>query len=110
MERIETYFAHAIPVPDDEGRACIRETMGYGGPQLELYVPVLSTNNPVAILAVSWNSDNNALESNVFFFGNVPPRLADVVMKSGFERGAGRGKEGLAMFRKPRSYAARRSA
>jgi hypothetical protein len=110
MHRIESYFARAIPVPDDEGRACIKETMGHGGPQLELYVPVLSSNNPVAILALSWNSGHNSLESTLFFFGNVPRRLADVVVRSGFDSGAGVSKESLAVFRKPRSYAALRSA
>jgi len=110
MRRIESYFARAIPVPDDEGRACIKETMGHGGPQLELYVPVLSNLNPVAICAVSWSSQNNALESTLFFFGNVPRRLADVVVKSGFDRGEAAGKESLAVFRKRRSFAALRSA
>jgi hypothetical protein len=110
MHRIQSYFARAIPVPDDEGRASIRETMGHGGPQLELYVPVLSSHNPVAILAVNWNSENNALESNVFFFGNVPRRLSDVVVKSGFDRVGGGSREGLDVFRKWRSFAALRSA
>ncbi|HUQ98232.1 MAG TPA: hypothetical protein VM166_02190 [Gemmatimonadaceae bacterium] len=110
MDRIESYFAHAIPVPDEEGRAVIKETMGHGGPQLELYVPMLSSHNPVAIFAVSWDSENNALESNVFFFGNVPRRLSDVVVKSGFERGEGGNGGRLTVFRKRRSFAALRSA
>jgi hypothetical protein len=110
MHAIETYFARAIPVPDDEGRACIKETMGHGGPQLELYVPVLSSHNPVAIFAASWNSQKNALESSVFFFGNVPPRLADVVLRWGFDRGDSDNKDGLTVFRKRRSFAALLSA
>jgi hypothetical protein len=109
MHRIESYFVRAIPVPDDEGRPSVKETMGHGGPQLELYVPVLSTRSPVAILAVGWNSENDALESNVFFFGNVPRRLADAVVKAGFDRGEP-DTESLAVFRKRRSFAALRSA
>lgn len=107
MRGIESYFARAIPVPDEEGRPFIKETMGHGGPQLELYVPVLSSLNSVAIIAVSWNSENNALESTVFFFGNVPRRLEEVVAKSGFDRVD---SGSTPVFRKRRSFAALRSA
>ena len=110
MHRIASYFVRAIPVPDGEGRPSVRETMGHGGPQLELYVPVLSSQNPVAILAVGWSSENHALESNVFFFGNVPQRLADLIVKSGFDHGEAGSRESLAVFRKRRSFAALRSA
>ena len=36
MEQLASYFAKAIPVPTAEGRVVVKESMGYGGPQLEL--------------------------------------------------------------------------
>jgi hypothetical protein len=109
MSTIETFFVHAIPTPGD-GRAFIQETSGHGGPQLELYVPVLSSRSPVAVLARSWDPATESLVSNLFFFGAVKNRLADVVARTGFELVASSGNEGVTVFRNPRKIFRQRSA
>ena len=84
VELLATYFAKAIPVPTDDGRVRVRETAGHGGPQLELYVPVLSSKTPVAVLVRNWHMET--LESDLFFFGATDGRLAAVISKLGFVR------------------------
>ena len=85
MDMLATYFARAIPVPTPDGRVTVRESLGHGGPQLELYVPVLSSKNPVAVLARNWHSGQD-LEADLFFFGAPDGRLASIVKKLGFLR------------------------
>lgn len=83
MDRLATYFAKAIPVPTPDGRVKTQETMGYGGPQLELFVPVLSEKTPVAVLVRNWHTSGD-LEADLFFFGAPDGRLAQIVKKLGF--------------------------
>jgi hypothetical protein len=85
MESLAKFFARAIPNPEPDGKVSVRETPGHGGPQLELYVPVLSTQSPIAVLARNWDPDTSRLESQLFFFGNLNARLAEVVSRAGFE-------------------------
>jgi len=83
MARLKTMFARAIPNP--EGKPFIDETLGHGGPQLELHVPILRTHKPVAVLARSWDPVDSLLESTIFFFGTVDERLEKLLLKYGFE-------------------------
>lgn len=83
ISRLATYFAKAIPVPTEDGRVRAIESMGYGGPQIELYVPVLSEKTPVAVLVRNWHTSGD-LEADLFFFGAPDGRLAQIVKKLGF--------------------------
>jgi len=86
MAQLAAYFSRAIPTPTSDGRVSVRECPGHGGPELQLYVPVLSTKSPVAVLARSWDPDAEDLEALLFFFGAVNPRVSGIVSKLGFER------------------------
>jgi hypothetical protein len=107
---IENFFARSIPVPTSEGRTFTKETIGHAGPQLEVYVPIVSTRRPVAVLARSWDSSSGCLESNIFFNGAVDGRLAEIVAKMGFERTDLFSDRGFTVFRNRRGSFRRRSA
>jgi hypothetical protein len=109
MAALAAYFARAIPTPTSDGRVTVRETVGYGGPQLELYVPVLSTKSPVAALARSWDSEAEDLEALLFFFGSVNQRLSEIVAKLGFEKQDEAQKPYLTVFRNRRRFARQRA-
>lgn len=83
MKKLATFFSRAIPVPTTEGRVVTRESFGYGGPQLELYVPVLSEKSPVAVLIRNWHSGDD-LEADLFFYGAPDGRLATILGRLGF--------------------------
>jgi hypothetical protein len=83
IDRLATYFAKAIPVPTEDGRVRIVESAGYGGPQIELFVPVLSEKTPVVVLARNWHTSGD-LEADLFFFGAPDGRLAQIVKQLGF--------------------------
>ena len=85
MEAIEAYFARAIPNPVPGGRPYMEESLGYGGPQLELKVPVISERRSVAVIFRSWDPARSVLESNLYFAGTVNDRLASIVASAGFE-------------------------
>ena len=85
MDALETFFAKAIPNPGPDSRASVEETLGHGGPQLELKVPILRTQKPIAVLARRWDSNDKVLESDLYFFGSVDERLEKLVTKLGFE-------------------------
>jgi len=110
MERLARFFARAIPNPDPDGRVSVRETPGHGGPQLELYVPVLSTQSPIAVLARNWDAESARLESQLFFFGNINARLAEVVARAGFEPLGTAGEKDLTVFRNRRGVAQQHGA
>ena len=103
-------FARSIPVPTSEGRTFTKETIGHAGPQLEVYVPIVSTRRPVAVLARSWDSSSGCLESNIFFNGAVDGRLAEIVAKMGFERTDMFRDRGFTVFRNRRGSFRRRTA
>jgi hypothetical protein len=105
MDLLAGYFARAIPTPTSDGRVSVRETVGYGGPQLALYVPVLSSRSPVAVLARSWDPETEDLEANLFFFGAVNKRLAGIVEKLGYERHTGFEGPDKTVFRNRRRFA-----
>ena len=83
MDKLAKYFSKAIPVPTAEGRVSVKESFGYGGPQLELFVPVLSEKSPAAILIRNWHSGED-LEADLFFYGATDGRLATILNKLGF--------------------------
>jgi hypothetical protein len=89
MDHIEWYFVHSVPCPDAEGRPFIQESVGTGGPQLELYVPIITIRHPVVVLAKTWDTSSQALISSLFFAGTVEGRLADIVSKLGFDYAGG---------------------
>ena len=99
MDALASYFEKAIPVPTPEGRVSISETAGHGGPQLELYVPVLSSRNPVAILARDWHPEGSGLDTSLFFFGATDGRLAAMVARLGFVPRTDRNETGVTIFR-----------
>ena len=109
MERVARYFARAIPTPTTDGRVTVRDTTGFGGPQLALYVPVLSARSPVAVLARSWDAETEDLEANLFFFGAVNARLGGIVEKLGFERHEGYDGPDKTVFRNRRRFARQRA-
>lgn len=110
MATLGAYFARAIPTPTSDGRVSVRETVGYGGPQLELYVPVLSSKSPVAVLARSWDTEAEDLEALLFFFGTVNLRLSTIVSKLGFERRHEEPKNAhLTVFQNRRRFARQRA-
>lgn len=86
IAEIERYFARAIPNPTPEGRPSIEESLGFGGPQLELKVPIISSKRSVAVIFRSWDATRNVLESNLYFAGRVNDRLFAIASKAGFER------------------------
>ncbi len=110
MAELQKYFARAIPNPTPDGRPFIAETLGYGGPQLELFVPILGMREPVAVVARSWNPVSEALESNLFFGGGVTGRLARIVSSSGFERDARSSDAGFTVYRNRQEMARQRTA
>ncbi|HEX6574517.1 MAG TPA: hypothetical protein VF042_06055 [Gemmatimonadaceae bacterium] len=85
IDKLATYFAKAIPVPTDEGRVVVKESFGYSGPQLELYVPVLSEKSPVAVMIRSWHSGDD-LDADLYFFGAADGRLATILGRLGFKQ------------------------
>jgi hypothetical protein len=105
MNLLARYFARAIPTPYSDGRVSVRDTVGYGGPQLALYVPVLSSKSPVAVLARSWDPETEDLEANLFFFGAVNKGLAAMVEKFGYERHSGFEGPDKTVFRNRRHFA-----
>ena len=109
MEQFAEYFARSIPTPTSDGRVTVRDTLGYGGPQLALYVPVLSGKSPVAVLARSWDVETEDLEANLFFFGAVNPRLAAIAERLGFERHEGFDGPDRTVFRNRRRFARQRA-
>ena len=109
MTVLSAYFARAIPAPTDDGRVTVRQSVGHGGPQLELFVPVLSTKSPIAILARCWDPGAEDLAANLFFFGAVNGRLASIVRKLGFERGDDAEYPDMTVFRNYRSFARQRA-
>jgi hypothetical protein len=106
---IERYFARAIPNPTREGRPFVEETLGHGGPQLELYVPIVSSRTPVAVLARNWDPAVKALVSNLLFAGTVEGRLSDIVQKLGFEQTGGRPDGSVTVFRNVRGFVRQRA-
>ena len=104
---IESYFARAIPNP--ESRPFIEESLGFGGPQLELKVPIISSKRPVAVIFRSWDPTGNVLESNLYFAGRVNGRLTAIASKAGFERIVFSDRHAT-VFRNPREAARQRSA
>lgn len=85
MEAIRAYFARALPNPVPGGRPYIEESLGYGGPQIELKVPLISEKRSVAVIFRSWDAGRSVLESNLYFAGTVNPRLSGIVASAGFE-------------------------
>lgn len=85
MEAIQAYFARALPNPVPGGRPYIEESLGYGGPQIELKVPIISERRSVAVIFRSWDAGRSVLESNLYFAGTVNDRLAGIVSSAGFE-------------------------
>lgn len=85
MDALAKYFARAIPAPDRDGKVFVMDTLGHGGPQLELFVPVLSSRSPIAVLARSWDVGSQTLDPTLFFFGVVNPAVLAIVAKLGFE-------------------------
>ena len=83
MEAIRAWFARALPNP--AARPYIEESLGYGGPQLELKVPIISERRSVAVIFRSWDAGRSVLESNLYFAGTVNDRLAAIVASAGFE-------------------------
>ncbi len=109
MTALSAYFARAIPTPTSDGRVSIKQSAGHGGPQLELFVPVLSSKSPVAILARCWDSDVEDLAANLFFFGAVNGRVASIVKKLGFEPANDAGYKDVTVFRNRRRYERQRA-
>jgi hypothetical protein len=83
MDLLARYFAQAIPVPTPDGKVRIVESVGHAGPQLAIYVPVLSEKTPVAVITRNWYSGRE-LETDLFFFGAPDGRLAAMVARLGF--------------------------
>lgn len=86
LEDIAAFFARAIPNPTPEGRPYIEDSVGYGGPQLELKVPIISSRRSVAVVFRSWDPARGSLQSNLYLAGTVNDRLAAVVKGAGFEK------------------------
>ena len=105
MARLRAMFARAIPNP--QGPPFIEESLGHGGPQLELRVPILRTHKPVAVLARSWDPVDSLLESTIFFFGEVDDRLEKLLLKYGFEYSSSSAE--FTAFRNHQDFARRRA-
>ena len=106
---LESYYARAIPNPTPEGRARIEESLGFGGPQLELVVPIISSRRPVAVIFRSWDAAANVLESNLYFAGRVNGRLTGIASRAGFDRIVFSDRHAT-VFRNQRGAARQRSA
>jgi hypothetical protein len=109
MEALSRYFARAIPTPDKDSRVFVMDTLGHGGPQLELFVPVLSSKSPIAVLARSWDVTSQTLDPTIFFFGVVNPAVLAIVAKLGFETHDESTDKTMMVFRN-RKQASRRRA
>lgn len=109
MTTIEKYFARAIPNPTKDGRPYVAETLGHGGPQLELFVPIVSAYRPVAVLARNWDPAENALVSQLFFAGTVEGRLGEIVRNLGYEQTGGSSSGSLTVFRNRRGFIRKRA-
>jgi hypothetical protein len=83
MDLLARYFAQAIPCPTPDGRVRVVESVGYAGPQLAIYVPVLSDKTPMAVITRNWHGGHD-LETDLFFFGAPDGRLAAMVSRLGF--------------------------
>ena len=109
MDALSRYFARAIPAPDKDGKVFVMDTLGHGGPQLELFVPVLSSKSPIAVLARSWDVTSQTLDPTLFFFGVVNPALLAIVAKLGFDTHDESTDKTMMIFRN-RKQASRRRA
>jgi hypothetical protein len=109
MAKLERFFARAIPNPTKDGRPYVDEKLGHGGPQLELYVPIVSTHRPVAILARNWDPAIKALVANLFFSGAVQGRLGEIVRELGFEAATGTIDPDITVYRNRRGFIHQRS-
>src|SRR5512141_731231 len=107
---IENFFARSIPVPTNEGRTFTKETIGHAGPQLELYVPIISTRRPVAVLARTWDDVSGCVEPAIFFNGTVNGRLAEIGAKLGYEPSDMFSNRGFTVFRNRKGSFRRRTA
>jgi hypothetical protein len=107
VDLLARHFAQAIPVPTPEGKVRIVESEGHGGPQLAVYVPVLSERNPAAVLTKNWRSGE--LETDLFFFGALDGRLAAMVSRLGFtdQRDA---EPGVTVFKKIHRHPRKRAS
>lgn len=110
MKTIERFFARAIPNPTPEGRPFIQESLGHAGPQLELYVPIVSSHRPVAVLARNWDPVEKALVANLFFAGTVGGRLSEIVRNLGFENTGVSRNGGLSIYRNRRGFFRQRAS
>jgi hypothetical protein len=110
MKAIERFFARAIPNPTPDGRPFVQESLGHGGPQLELYVPIVSSHRPVAVLARNWDPVERALVANLFFAGSVGGRLAEIVRNLGFENTGTSRNGGLSIYRNRRGFFRQRAS
>ena len=110
MVIIQRYFARAIPNPTREGRPFIEETIGHGGPQLELYVPIISSRKPVAVLVRDWDAGSRALVANLYFAGTVEGYLAEIVHSLGFEHSGGSSDGTLTVYRSRRGFFRQRAS
>jgi len=108
IEVLARYFAQAIPVPTPEGKVRIVESVGYGGPQLAVYVPVLSEKNPAAVLHRNWHGHED-VESDLFFFGAADGRLAQIVSRLGFIQ-LNSSEPGVTLFQKPHALPRKRAS
>jgi hypothetical protein len=104
MLMIQRYFARAIPNPTRDGRPFVEETIGHGGPQLELYVPIVSIRKPVAVLVRDWDAASRALVANLYFAGTVEGRLAEIVHSLGFDHRSGSSDGSLTVYRSRRGF------
>ena len=110
IKAIERFFARAIPNPTADGRPFVQESLGHGGPQLELYVPIVSSHRPVAVLARNWDPVEKALVANLFFAGSVGGRLAEIVRNLGFENTGISRHGGLSIYRNRRGFFRQRAS
>src|SRR5688572_13096564 len=69
IAEIESYFARAIPNPDD--RPFIEESLGFGGPQLELKVPIIRSQRAVAVFSRACGRTATVLASDLNFAGRT---------------------------------------
>ena len=110
MVTIQRYFARSIPNPTSEGRPFVDETIGHGGPQLELYVPIVSVRKPVAVLVRDWDAGSRALVANLYFAGTVEGRLAEIVHSLGFDYSGGSSDGSLTVYRSRRGFFRQRAS
>lgn len=110
MEALARYFARAIPAPDRDGKVFVMDTLGHGGPQLELFVPVLSSKSPIAVLARSWDVTSQTLDPTLFFFGVVNPAVLAIVAKLGFETHDESTDKTMMVFRNRKQTSRRRAS